>query len=96
MRPISFVIGESMKKEKARCSKCGTFEVIFIDKSVDSFGQKKARYVCQKCGYEYPIESNINLINKQSVNTFPNPKIDLDVDDPFTSKMKDKFKKEVY
>lgn len=84
-----------MKEEKFRCSKCGAFEVKFIEKSSDPFEGKPARFVCQKCGQEYTVDSGINVINKNTINTFPNPQVDLDVDNPFTSKMKNKLKKEV-
>jgi hypothetical protein len=52
---------------------------------------KPSRYVCEKCGQEYPIDSGINVINDKTINTFPNPSIDLDVDYSFTKKIK--FKK---
>ena len=84
-----------MKEEKYRCSKCGAFEVTYVEASANPFGKKKGSFVCQKCGQECSVDSGINVINKNTINTFPNPQVDLDVDNPFTSKMKNKLKKEV-
>ena len=76
-----------MRDEKYRCSKCKAFEVVLVERSANHFDTRPARYVCQKCGHEYPIDSHINIFNRNTINTFPNPKVDLDV--------KKKFKKEV-
>ena len=80
-----------MIEKKFLCSKCGAMEVVFVAKSADPFDTKPSRYVCKKCGQEYPIDSGINVINDKTINTFPNPSIDLDVDDSFTKKIQ--FKK---
>ena len=79
-----------MNERKIRCSKCGAMKVVFVAKSADPFDTKPARYICKKCGQEYPIDSGINVVNDMTINTFPNPKIDLDVDDSFTKKIKSK------
>ena len=79
-----------MIEKKFRCSKCGAMEVVFVEKSADPFDNKPSRYVCKKCGHEYTIDSGINVINNMTINTFPNPSIDLDVDDSFTKKIKSK------
>ena len=77
-----------MEDNKCRCSKCGAFEVIFVGRSANPFDTKPARYVCQKCGKEYDLDSGIKFINRKTINTFPNPNIDLDVYDSFTRKNK--------
>ena len=84
-----------MNKQKARCSKCGAFEVELVE-SANPFDTRPIRYVCKHCGEEYEFDSGINVINQNTINTFPNPKTDLDVDDSFTKHMKSKFEKEVY
>lgn len=85
-----------MNEEKARCHKCGAFEVELVPRSANPFDTRPMRYVCKKCGEEYEFDSGISVINRKTVNTFPNPKTDLDVDDSFTKHMKSKFEKEVY
>ena len=81
-----------MKTEKSRCTKCGAFEVVFVDQSADPFNIKPPRFVCQKCGREYELDSGISVINNKTVNTFPSPERDLDVDDPLTARIKSKRK----
>ena len=85
-----------MNKQKARCHKCGKFEVELVERSANPFDTRPMRYVCKHCGEEYEFDSGISVINQKTVNTFPNPKTDLDVDDSFTKHMKSKFEKEVY
>ena len=80
-----------MNERQIRCPKCGAMEVIYVEKSADPFDTKPSRYVCERCGQEYPIDSGINVVNDKTINTFPNPSIDLDVDYSFTKKIK--FKK---
>ena len=84
-----------MNKQKARCRKCGAFEVELV-RSANPFDTRPMRYVCKKCGEEYELDSGISVINQKTVNYFPNPKTDLDVDDSFTKHMKSKFEKEVH
>ena len=81
-----------MEREKSRCTKCGAFEVVFVDRSADPFNTKPPRFVCQKCGHEYELDSGISVINHQTINTFPSPERDLDVDDPLTARIKSKRK----
>ena len=77
-----------MEREKARCTKCGAFEVVFVGRSADPFNTKPPRFVCQKCGCEYELDSGISVINNKTINTFPSPERDLDVDDPLTARIK--------
>ena len=81
-----------MEREKSRCTKCGAFEVVFVDRSADPFNTKPPRFVCQKCGHEYELDSGISVINNKTINTFPSPERDLDVDDPLTARIKSKRK----
>ena len=81
-----------METEKSRCTKCGAFEVVFVDRSADPFNTKLPRFVCQKCGHEYELDSGISVINNKTINTFPSPERDLDVDDPLTARIKSKRK----
>ena len=81
-----------MEREKSRCTKCGAFEVVFVGRSADPFNTKPPRFVCQKCGHEYELDSGISVINHQTINTFPSPERDLDVDDPLTARIKSKRK----
>ena len=81
-----------MEREKSRCTKCGAFEVVFVDRSADPFNTKPPRFVCQKCGCEYELDSGISVINNKTINTFPSPERDLDVDDPLTARIKSKRK----
>ena len=81
-----------MEREKSRCTKCGAFEVVFVDRSANPFNTKPPRFVCQKCGCEYELDSGISVINNNTINTFPSPERDLDVDDPLTARIKSKRK----
>ncbi|MBE6707441.1 MAG: hypothetical protein E7577_07365 [Ruminococcaceae bacterium] len=81
-----------MTEKKYRCSKCGAFEVVFVDRSADPFNTKPPRFVCQKCGCEYELDSGISVMNRNTINTFPCPERDLDIDDPFTAWMKERIK----
>ena len=81
-----------MEREKSRCTKCGAFEVVFVDRSADPFNTKPPRFVCQKCGQEYELDSGISVMNRNTINTFPSPERDLDVDDPLTARIKSKRK----
>lgn len=81
-----------MEREKSRCTKCGAFEVVFVGRSADPFNTKPPRLVCQKCGREYEPDSGIRVINHNTINTFPSPERDLDVDDPLTASIKSKRK----
>ncbi len=81
-----------MEREKSRCTKCGAFEVVFVDRSANPFNTKPPRFVCQKCGHEYELDSGISVINHNTINTFPSPERDLDVDDPLTARIKSKRK----
>ena len=81
-----------MEREKSRCNKCGAFEVVFVDRSANPFNTKPPRFVCQKCGCEYELDSGISVINNKTINTFPSPERDLDVDDPLTARIKSKGK----
>ena len=81
-----------MEREKSRCTKCGAFEVVFVDRSANPFNTKPPRFVCQKCGHEYELDSGISVINNKTINTFPSPERDLDVDDPLTARIKSKRK----
>ena len=81
-----------MEREKSRCTKCGAFEVEFVDRSANPFNTKPPRFVCQKCGCEYELDSGIRVINHNTINTFPCPERDLDIDDPFTATMKERIK----
>ena len=81
-----------MEREKSRCTKCGAFEVVFVDRSADPFNTKPPRFVCQKCGREYELDSGISAIKHNTINTFPCPERDLDVDDPLTARIKSKRK----
>ena len=81
-----------MESEKSRCTKCGAFEVVFVNRSADPFNTKPPRLVCQKCGREYELDSGISVINHNTINTFPCPERDLDVDDPLTARIKSKRK----
>lgn len=85
-----------MDKQKTRCPKCGAFEVELVERSANPFDTRPMRYVCKHCGEEYEFDSFIKVMNQKNINTFPNPKTDLDVDDSFTKHMKSKFEKEVY
>ena len=76
-----------MIENKYRCSSCGAFEVIYVEKSANPFNSKPARYVCQKCGKEFPLDSKINIMNKGNINTFPNPNKDLDFNKKFKPKI---------
>ena len=77
-----------MEREKSRCTNCGAFEVVFVDRSANPFNTKPPRFVCQKCGHEYELDSGISVINHKTINTFPSPERDLDVDDPLTARIK--------
>ena len=79
-----------MVDSKYRCLKCGSFEVIFVDRSSDPLDTKPSRFVCKKCGHIYDIDSGISTINKNTINTFPSPNLDLDVDDSLTQRIKSK------
>ena len=81
-----------MESEKSRCTKCGAFEVVFVNRSADPFNTKPQRFVCQKCGCEYELDSGISVMNRNTINTFPCPERDLDVDDPLTARIKSKRK----
>ena len=81
-----------MEREKSRCTKCGAFEVVFVDRSANPFNTKPPRFVCQKCGREYEPDSGISVMNRNTINTFPCPERDLDIDDPFTAEMKERIK----
>ena len=81
-----------METEKSRCTKCGAFEVVFVGRSADPFKTKPPRLVCQKCGQEYEPDSGIRVINRNTINPFPCPERDLDIDDPFTAWMKERNK----
>ena len=81
-----------MKTEKSRCTKCGAFEVVFVEQSADPLNIKPPRFICQKCGREYELDSGIGVINHNTINTFPSPERDLDVDDPLTARIKSKRK----
>ena len=84
--------GLTMTEKKYRCSLCGAVEVVFVDRSADPFNTKPPRLVCQKCGREYELDSGISVINNKTMNTFPSPERDLDVDDPLTASIKSKRK----
>ena len=81
-----------MEREKSRCTKCGAVEVVFVEQSADPLNIKPPRFICQKCGCEYELDSGISVINHQTINTFPSPERDLDVDDPLTARIKSKRK----
>lgn len=81
-----------MTEKKFRCSKCGAMEVILAEQSADPMGIKPPRFVCQKCGNEYDADSDIGVINNKTINTFPSPSNDLNVDDPLTERIKSKRK----
>ena len=81
-----------MTEKKFRCSKCGAMEVIIAEQSADPMGIKPPRFVCQKCGNEYDADSSIGVINNKTINTFPSPSNDLNVDDPLTERIKSKRK----
>ena len=81
-----------MTEKKYRCSKCGAVEVVFVEQSADPFNIKPPRFVCQKCGREYEPDSGIRVLNRNTINTFPCPERDLDIDDPFTAEMKERIK----
>lgn len=81
-----------MTEKKFRCSKCGAMEVILAEQSADPMGIKPPRFVCQKCGNEYDADFGIGVINNKTINTFPSPSNDLNVDDPLTDRIKSKRK----
>lgn len=81
-----------MTEKKYRCSKCGAMEVILAEQSADPMGIKPTRFVCQKCGNEYDADSGIGVINNKTINSFPSPSNDLNVDDPLTERIKSKRK----
>lgn len=81
-----------MTEKKFRCSKCGAMGVILAEQSADPMGIKPPRFVCQKCGNEYDADSGIGVINNKTINTFPSPSNDLNVDDPLTERIKSKRK----
>ena len=81
-----------METEKSRCTECGAFEVVFVGRSADPFNTKPPRLVCQKCGREYELDSGIRVMNRNTINTFPCPERDLDIDDPLTARIKSKRK----
>ncbi|MBQ9710189.1 MAG: hypothetical protein IJV67_08485 [Clostridia bacterium] len=81
-----------MNEIKYRCAKCGALEAVYTEGSADPFGTKEARFVCRKCGSEYGADSAIGAINNKTVNTFPDPSLDLDTDDALTSRIKSKRK----
>ena len=81
-----------MTENKFRCTKCGAMEVILAEQSADPMGIKPPKFVCQKCGREYDSDSVIGVINNKTINTFPSPTNDLDVDDPLTERIKSKRK----
>lgn len=76
-----------MEREKCRCSKCGAFEVTYVEASANPFGEKKGKFVCQRCGQEYSGDSGINVINHNTIHPFPNPNKEL----AFTKKFKPKI-----
>ena len=80
-----------MEREKSRCSKCGAFEVTYVEASANPFGKKKGMFVCQRCGQEYSGDSGINVINRNTINTFPNPNKDLEAYNPVPKKFKPKI-----
>lgn len=67
-------------------------EVILAEQSADPMGIKPPRFVCQKCGNEYDADFGIGVINNKTINTFPSPSNDLNVDDPLTDRIKSKRK----
>ena len=79
-----------MKDEKYRCTKCGAMEVVFTDKSADPFDIRPARLVCKRCGHEYEVGAGVCVINGKTINTFPSPKNDNDVEDSLTRRIKSK------
>ena len=79
-----------MKEEKFFCSKCGAMEMIFVEKSANPFDAAGARFVCRKCGYECDADFDVQVINSKNVNTFPSPRIDLDIDDALMKKIESK------
>ena len=79
-----------MKNEKFRCTECGAFEVVYHGKSADPFNTNSECFVCKKCGHKYTLDSGINLINHKTINTFPNPNTDMNVEDSFTKRIKEK------
>ena len=81
-----------MTENKFRCTKCGAMEVILVKQSADPFGLKPSKFVCQKCGNEYDADSGIGVINNKTINSFPSPSNDLNVDDPLTERIKSKRK----
>ena len=66
--------------------------MILAEQSADPMGIMPPKFVCQKCGSEYDADSGIGVINHKTINTFPSPSNDLDVDDPLTERIKSKRK----
>lgn len=76
-----------MERKKCRCSKCGAFEVVYVEPSANPFGEKKGKFVCQRCGQEYSGDSGISVFNHNTIHPFPNPNKEL----AFTKKFKPKI-----
>jgi len=81
-----------MIEKKYRCIKCGASEVTLAEQSADPMDIQPPRFVCQKCGNEYDADSGIGVINNKTINSFPSPSNDLNVDDPLTERIKSKRK----
>ena len=81
-----------MTEKKYRCTKCGAMEVIFAEQSADPMSIESPKFVCKKCGSKYDVDSAIGVINNKTINTFPSPANDLDVDDPLTERIISKRK----
>ena len=79
-----------MTDKKYRCTKCGAMEVVLIEHNEDLLGINPPKFVCQKCGQEYDLDSGISVINNKTINTFPSPERDLDITDSFSEKIKSK------
>ena len=56
-----------MTEKKYRCTKCGAMEVVWVEPSADPMNIKPPKFVCQKCGNEYEIDSDISVINNNLV-----------------------------
>ena len=79
-----------MKNQKIFCTKCKSFEVEFVEQSADPMNLQPTRLVCKKCGNKFDFDSGISVMNQKTMNTFPNPNNDLNIDDPFTKRIKSK------